>query len=105
MADITANILVYEQHTGMSQEANSPFGYKEIMVETPATADSGDTFTITLADYGMSAFKLIRGWTFTTANSVCVVEAPTTAVAAGVLTVTLGGAANNQQRTFLIGGV
>jgi hypothetical protein len=104
-ADITSGIKVYEQHTGMSEEANSPFSYKEIMVVTPATGDTDDTFDITLADYGISAVKSIKGWSHTTSFSVLVLEAPTTAVSSGVLTVTLGGSGNsNKVRSYLIGG-
>ena len=103
MGDITANIKVYEQHTGTSKTSDSPYGYKEIMVECPATTDDADTFTITLADYGITSFAVPKGWVHT-AHGVLVAEAPTTAVATGVLTVTVGGTTDNLVRTYLIGG-
>ena len=107
MAAITqTEVLVYEQDTGASRAATSPFGYKEILVEVPATADSGDTFTVTLADYGITTLKSIKVWNHTTDYNVLVLEAPTTSVTTGVLTVTLGGSsADNLRRTILIGGV
>jgi hypothetical protein len=105
MGDITTSIKVYEQNTGMSEESNSPFEYKEIMVVTPNTADTSDTFTITLSDYGITNVKSIKGWSHTTAYSVVVIEAPTTSVTTGTLTVTLGGSGNSDKvRSYLIGG-
>ena len=69
-------------------------GMKEIIVTTPvgATGISGDTLAITLSDHGISATGLltIDGYTQTTANSIIVTEEPTTAVSAGVLTITSG---------------
>ena len=103
-ADITSDIFVYEQSDIPNLSANSPFEYKEIMVETPATADDGDVFDITLANYGMTYAKSIIGFTHTTSNSVIITEEPTTVVASGVLTVTIGGSTDNKLRTFIIGG-
>ena len=76
---------------------------KMITVETVTTADTGDTFTVTLANYGCSVFQGISGYVHTTENSVVVGEAPTTAVSSGVLTVTVGGsAASNYKRCYVI---
>lgn len=107
MAALTqSEVLIYEQDTGASQEGNSPFGYKEILVETPDTGDTDDTFTVTLADWGITTFKTIKGWNHTVNYETLVLEAPTTAVSTGVLTVTMKGtAANNLKRTYLIGGI
>lgn len=105
MAAITTGITVYEQFSGLTQTLDGPFEYKEILVETQDTADTGDTFTITLADWGITNFKSIKGLVHTVNNSVIVLETPTTSVTAGVLTVTLGGSgADNLKRTYLIGG-
>lgn len=103
-ADISSSIEIYEQDTGASKVANSPFEYKEILVECPSTADDGDTFNVTLATYGITSVKSIKGFDHTTPYSVVVVQAPTTVVATGVLTVTIGGSTDNLVRTFLIGG-
>lgn len=95
MAAITDHVI-----TPMLPEMN----YRMIMVTAPATADSGDTLTVNLYDYGIGKLLFIVGNTHTTANSVVITEAPTTSVTSGVLTVTIGGASNNQIRTYLIFG-
>ena len=95
---------VYEQETGLSQEANSPFDYKEILVETTDTADDTDTVVVTLANFGITNVKTVKGWTHTTNDSVVIVEAPTTSVTTGVLTITVGGSTDNKKRVFLVGG-
>jgi len=104
-ADVTTGIKVYRADLGSHIEKNSPGPFKEIIVEVPDTADDGDTFTITLAEYGITSFRTIRGYAHTTKGSVMVEEAPTTAVAAGVLTVTIGGATDNLTRFYWIGGI
>ena len=104
MADVTSGITVYEQDTGMSIVANSPYESKEIMVETASTVDDTDTFTITLANYGITDLKTIKGFTHTTNNSVIITEDPTTSVTTGVLTVTVGGSTDDKKRVFIIGG-
>ena len=103
-ADLTSTIKVYEEETGITPVANSPYAYKQIIVVCPDTADDGDTFGITLATYGMTTFKTIEGWTHSTSDSIVITEDPTTAVATGVLTVTIGGVTDNKKRAFLIGG-
>lgn len=77
-----------------------------MLVTTAATVDDGDTMDVTLADYGISDTGLlaIRGITHSTTNSVLVVEAPTTSVTSGVLTITIGGSTDNKVRSFLIWG-
>lgn len=80
-------------------------GRKMIMIETAATADTADTVAITLADYGMSTFLGITGMIHTTENSIVVEEAPTTAVSAGVLTITVGGSTvSDKKRVYVIYG-
>lgn len=73
-------------------------GRKMILVETPNTADTGDTVAITLANYGITTFLGILGQAHSTENSVVVTEAPTTAVSAGVLTITTGGTLNTDSK-------
>jgi len=52
--------------------------------------DSDDTFTINLNDFGCTLIHGIKGWAQATADQP-IEEAPTTAVASGVLTVTVKG--------------
>ena len=71
--------------------------------ELAATVDSGDTFTVTAASYGGQTFEWINGCVHSTEDQVIATEAPTTTVSAGVMTVTVGGsAANNQKRVYLL---
>lgn len=96
---------VYQQDTVFSRESNSPLEYKEILVETADTADATNTFTVTLADYGITNVKSIRQWEHSTNYSVITRgTAATTAVASGVLTVTLGAGITDKKYVFLIGG-
>ena len=80
-------------------------GRKMIMVETPNTADSDDTIAIVLADYGITTFLGIVGFEHTTENSVVTTEAPTTAVSAGTLTITIGGSSDDdEKRVYIVYG-
>jgi len=80
-------------------------GRKMIMVETPETADSDDTIEITLADYGMSTFLGILGNLHDVADDEVSTEAPTTAVSSGVLTITIGGSSeDDNKRVYTIWG-
>ncbi len=101
---VVSGSLVYESDTGPNQIANSPYPYKEILVVTPATADDGDTVAITLADYGITNVKSVKGFTHTVDYSHVIVEEPTTSVSSGVLTITIGGSTDNKLRVFLVGG-
>lgn len=76
--------------------------HKEIVLETLATAVSADTLAVTLSDYGCTKFVGIIGQVHTTEDSVIVAEAPTTAVSAGVLTITVGGSAVTKKRTYKV---
>jgi len=104
MADITSSITVYEQDTGMSKVADIPFAYKEILVEVPDTADAADTLDVTLANYGITNAKSVKGFKHTTNNSVVALEAPTTSVTAGVMTITIPAGTDDDIRVYLIGG-
>jgi hypothetical protein len=91
--------------TSTITDALPALGRKMLIVETPTTADTGDTVAITLSDYGISTFLGIIGNAHSTENSVVVTEAPTTSVTSGVLTITLGGTLNtDDKRVFLVFG-
>ena len=76
-----------------------------VQVETPATADDTDYFTMTIADYGFASIEAVQCYRHTTTDSVIVSgDDPTTAVATGVLTVTLGGSTDNKKRTVYVWG-
>ena len=76
-----------------------------LAIYTVATVDDGDTLTVTLANYGIESVLAVNGYIHTTTDSVIVAEAPTTAVATGVLTVTVGGSTDNKKRAFTVLGV
>lgn len=81
-------------------------GVKKIIVQTRNTVDAADTIAITLTDYGISATGLlwVLGFKHTTDNSVMVQEQPTTAVASGVLTITVPAGTDNDMRIYEITG-
>ena len=80
-------------------------GLKRIILTTSADAAEGQTVAVTLANYGISKLLFVQGWVQTTANSVVVGEAPTTAVSSGVLTITIGtGGGSSKVRVFEIMG-
>ena len=73
---------------------------KVLEVWTPATADTGDTIAITLADYAATKIVEIIGSVQTTAGSVVVQEQPTTSVTTGTLTITVGGSTVSDKARF-----
>jgi len=79
---------------------------KRVLFITPNTADTTNTLAITLADYGIAATGLlaVSSWVHTTDGSVITVEANTTAVSAGVLTVTIAAGTDNDMRVIEIIG-
>lgn len=79
-------------------------GYTEIIVETPNTADTGDTIALTLANYnGATTLLSVQGFVHTTENSVIVAEAPTCAVSNGVATLTIGGSTvSDKKRVYKV---
>jgi len=106
MADISSDCVVYEQDMGPTKPENSNAEFKEIIVETPQTADSGDTIDVDLSNYGISTPKIIRGWEHTSPFSVITVEDPTTSVSGTTITITIGGSSDdNEVRTYLVGGI
>jgi len=81
-------------------------GVKTIIVKTAATVDSSDTIPIVLKNYGITTFLGLYGMTQTTADSVVIAEAPTTAVSSGTLTITVGGTLNTDKvRVYVVWGV
>jgi len=97
MADVSSSFTVIKEI--------SEGGLTKLYLTTTAeTMDDGDTIAITMADYGMSTFQYVKGWIHTTLNSVLVAEDPTSAVSAGVLTLTIGGSTDNKARTYEVGG-
>lgn len=78
---------------------------KEVILTLPNTSDTTNTIAITLADYGIGQTGLltVHAWIHTTDGSVLVVEAVTTAVSAGVLTVTLVTGTNKFRVIKIVG--
>ena len=82
-------------------------GLKTVLFTLANTADADDTFAITLADYGIHPTGLltVESWVHTTDGSVVLTELNTSAVSAGVLTVTLAtGGTDNDFRVIQITG-
>jgi hypothetical protein len=80
--------------------------FKVGYITVPATADNGDTVTL---DF-YNEFKILKplavvGFIHTTANSVIVEEAPTTAYDGTSIVLTVGGATPNKPRFYAIYGV
>lgn len=96
MADLTTSIIP----AVLSPELN----YKRVLFETPSTAVSADTFTVSLSKYGIKKILAIVGTVHTTANSVLVPEGYTSSVTGDTLTLTVGGVAVTGLRVYeLIG--
>lgn len=79
---------------------------KSVVLCVANTADAADTIAVTLSTYGISATGLliVEGWKHTTDGSVIVEENPTTAVSAGVLTITIPAGTDNDFRVYRITG-
>lgn len=89
MGDITSN-CTFDTWTSGSK--------KVVWVETYNEADSDDTFTVILQNYGITTIEAITGYQHTTEDSVITEEAPTTSVSSGTLTVTVGGSSNDDKK-------
>ena len=89
-----------------SFEESPNSGIKRVLFTLANTADAGDTLSITLADYGISATGLlaVNGWVHTTDGSVITTEAVTTAVTTGTLVVTIPAGTDNDFRVIEIVG-
>jgi hypothetical protein len=76
---------------------------KQLIVETPNTADTGDTIVIDLTKYACTKIEDIHGTVHTTENSVVVAEAPTTEVSSNELTITIGGSTvSDKKRVYRV---
>lgn len=93
MAAITASKI--------SQISPISEGVYKIVLETANTADTADTIAVDMSDYGCATLLGVVGYVHTTEDSVIVEEAPTTAVASGVATITIGGSSvSNKKRVY-----
>jgi len=93
--------------TTVFKESGPNADVKRIFVYTQDDADATDTIAITLADYGISATGLlaVNSWVHTANGSVITTEANTTAVSAGVLTVTIAAGTDNDVRVIEVIGL
>lgn len=67
--------------------------------------DQGSTFSFKLSAYGLTTLIGIRGVAHTTADSVIVLEAPTTSVSEGTVTITVGTTGGSSKaRHYIITG-
>jgi len=71
---------------------------KRVMFTLANTSDAADTFAITLSDYGIAATGLlaVNSWVHTADGSIITVEANTTSVTTGTLTVTIAAGTNDE---------
>jgi len=81
-------------------------GLKRVVFQTPNTADENNTFTLTLADYGIAATGLltIRSWVHTTSGSIIVTDIATCSVTDGLATITVQSANTNAVRVVELQG-
>ena len=79
---------------------------KTLIFQTRDDVDATNTYAITLESYGISATGLIsvEGWVHTTSGSVITNEDVTSAVSAGVLTITVPAGTNNDVRVWRVIG-
>jgi hypothetical protein len=106
MGAFAGTLNVYEQDTGPTIEANSPFGYKEIIIYSDATLAHTNTFTVDLAKYGIATLKFAKSFIHSTLGSVIVPDTAVSTVVSGTtVTFTVNGAGGAKERAFLIGGI
>lgn len=86
-----------------TEEKDLGKSFKAVLLDVTKT-DGGATFTFNLNDYNLSKLLGIRGITHITANESLLVQAPTTSVASGVVTVTVGGTTGQKKRSYIIIG-
>jgi hypothetical protein len=89
--------------TNSVKEITPNAGLKIVQVWT-AIASNTNVTKVTLADYGIKTLYNVITQAHDTENSILVTEAATTAVSAGVLTVTFGSASDTKKRSILIVG-
>lgn len=102
MTATTDYAIVTGNKIGINQAGHEVNELKSIVFCTDNTVDAGNTIAITLADYGITTVKGVYAWKETTDGSVIVTEADTTAVAAGILTVTIIAGTDNDPRTIQV---
>lgn len=81
-------------------------GLKDIILVLPDTTDATNTLAVTLTDYGINPTGLlwVSACVHTTNGSVITVEAVTTAVSSGVLTITIPAGTDNDLRVIRLVG-
>ena len=78
-------------------------GVKQVIVHCPAAAENAHVLSVDLNRYNISNVYAVRGIRHTTANSVLVLEAPTTAVTGKTLAITLGGSGAGKRSYLIVG--
>lgn len=107
MAALAASAFnVYQRDMGDSLEATDSTSMKELIIETVATADNGDTIALDVSAFGWSKVARVKGFkhTVTAGIDAIALEAPTTSVSGTTLTITVGGSTANLKRVFIVGG-
>lgn len=94
--------VVSSKKIGEDRQQDPIMQVKSVIIETANTADAADTVPLTLADYGITTVLGVSGWKHTTDNEVVVTEDPTTAVSAGVLTLTVPAGTDNDKRVYQV---
>jgi len=84
--------------SGCTISADTVGSKKYIYIETAATADDTDTFTVTLASYGAKTLEAVDAWTHSTEDDIIINEEGTCTVSSGVVTFTIGGSTDNKKR-------
>lgn len=89
--------------TASKIEAYPNVGVTEIVLRTGTTVTGAtDTYTLTLASYGLTRILSIYGVVHTTDYSIIVQEDVTSAVSGGVLTITSITGNNNKRRLAVV---
>lgn len=64
------------------------------MLKLEVTGTTGDSTTLTLANYGLKSVESVNGWVHATTDSVIIPQDPITSVSSGVLTLTFSSSLN-----------
>lgn len=106
IAETSSNIHL--QQMGVSTDlVSNPFQFKSVGFELPDTSDGGGTFTVTLANYGITDLYDIWVFEHTTKDDVVVTPSTefTSSVTTGTLTVTFPSGTANVKRVIIVWGV
>ena len=89
-----------------SFEVTPNSGLKKVLLTCPNTSDAGNTLTITLTDYGISATGLlaVESWVHTADGSIITTELNTSAVTTGTLVITIAAGSDNDFRVIQLTG-